>query len=68
MGLPGSDHEVVRLSLLQHRVHRAYVIFGMTPITLRVEIADSEFVRLCGMMQGWPNVDALGPFAAMPAP
>ncbi len=45
MRAPGRDHEVVGSIVLQHQPHRANVIAGKTPITLRIEVAQPQLVR-----------------------
>ncbi len=42
MGLAGGEHVIIRLVLLQNQPHALYIIAGITPIALGVEIADIE--------------------------
>src|SRR5699024_5699251 len=43
--LPGRNHIVTRLLLLQHQPHCTDKVAGVTPVTLRVEITQT---KLCG--------------------
>src|SRR5262249_15614145 len=38
------DHIIVGNLLLQHRPHCTYIILGMTPVALRVDIAEAQFL------------------------
>ena len=44
----GGDYVVVWLLLLQHQPHRFYVLPGMAPIALGVQVAEAQFLRLPG--------------------
>ena len=39
----GGDHIVVRLLLLEHQPHGLDIVFGVTPVTLGIEVAEPEF-------------------------
>ena len=44
MLLAGGDHVVVGVVLLQHEVHGAHVVAGVSPVALRVEVAQVQIV------------------------
>src|SRR6266566_6454895 len=44
VGLSRRDHIVIGLRLLQHQPHRGNIFFRITPIALRIQIPEVEFV------------------------
>ena len=40
--LPGGNHVVVRLVLLEHQPHRLDVVLGVAPVALGVEVAQRQ--------------------------